>query len=46
MAAQKKPHKAKPSHKGRKHGRNRAKCLRYRARTGKPRGPGVPGSKY
>lgn len=29
----------------RKYGRNEAKCKRYRARVGKPRGPGVPGNK-
>jgi hypothetical protein len=37
MAAEKKPHKAKPSHKNRKHGRNAVKCARYRATVGKPR---------
>lgn len=26
-----------------KYGRNRAKCLRYRNRVGKPNGPGQPG---
>lgn len=29
----------------RKTGRNRKKCERYRARVGKPRGPGKPGNK-
>lgn len=29
----------------RKYGRNLAKCQRYRARIGKPRGRGVPGAK-
>ena len=28
-----------------KYGRNRAKCARYRARVGKPLGPGKPGNK-
>jgi hypothetical protein len=28
-----------------KYGRNRNKCARYRARVGKPRGPGVDGNK-
>lgn len=31
--------------KGRKIGRNKVKCERYRARIGKPRGPGIPGNK-
>ena len=31
--------------KGRKIGRNKDKCARYRARVGKPRGRGVPGNK-
>lgn len=29
--AEKRPHKAKPTHKGRKIGRNKVKCARYRA---------------
>lgn len=29
--------------KKRKYGRNRVKCARYRARVGKPNGPGQPG---
>jgi hypothetical protein len=33
------------SNKNRKYGRNRKKCEEYRRRTGKPRGPGVPGNK-
>jgi len=45
LAQEKKPHKAKPSRKNRKHGRNRVKCERYRRRVGKPRGPGVAGNK-
>ncbi len=28
-----------------KYGRNRAKCARYRAKIGKPLGPGVEGNK-
>ncbi len=28
-----------------KYGRNLDSCARYRARVGKPRGPGVPGNK-
>lgn len=40
MAAEKKPHKAKPSRKNRKHGRNKVKCARYRATVGKPHGTG------
>lgn len=43
--AENKPHKAKPSRKNRKHGRNLVKCARYRARVGKPRGRGVAGQK-
>jgi hypothetical protein len=31
--------------KNRKFGRNKIKCERYRARVGKPRGPGQPGNK-
>lgn len=31
--------------KNRKHGRNKAKCERYRAQVGKPRGPGEKGNK-
>lgn len=31
--------------KNRKHGRNTDKCARYRARIGKPNGPGKPGNK-
>lgn len=31
--------------KGRKIGRNKLKCERYRREIGKPRGPGVPGNK-
>lgn len=31
--------------KGRKIGRNKAKCLNYRARVGKPRGKGISGNK-
>lgn len=30
----------------RKHGRNRAKCQRYRERVGKPAGPGQEGRKH
>lgn len=33
------------SKKTRKYGRNKVKCERYRARIGKPRGPGKPGTK-
>ena len=33
------------SKRGRKIGRNKAKCESYRRRIGKPRGPGVPGNK-
>lgn len=36
---------AQKSRKGRKYGRNQAKCERYRRRVGKPRGPGKPGNK-
>lgn len=35
----------KQGRKGRKIGRNKQKCERYRSRIGKPRGPGVPGTK-
>ena len=35
----------KKGKKGRKIGRNKDKCARYRARVGKPRGPGVEGCK-
>lgn len=35
----------KKGKKNRKFGRNRDSCARYRARVGKPRGPGVPGNK-
>lgn len=38
-------HGQKGHKKGRKYGRNDAKCERYRQRVGKPRGPGVPGNK-
>lgn len=31
--------------KGRKYGRNKVKCERYRQLIGKPRGRGVPGNK-
>jgi hypothetical protein len=31
--------------KSQKAGRNKVKCERYRARVGKPRGPGVKGNK-
>jgi len=43
--AESKPHKAKPTRKNRKFGRNRLKCAAYRRRVGKPRGPGVEGNK-
>ncbi len=33
------------SKKGRKYGRNKAKCELYRQRVGKPNGPGQPGNK-
>lgn len=33
------------SNKNKKYGRNKEKCKRYRARVGKPRGPGVKGNK-
>lgn len=33
------------ANKNRKYGRNRAKCAAYRARVGKPNGPGKPGNK-
>ncbi len=36
---------AKEGKKGRKIGRNKVKCERYRARVGKPNGPGKPGNK-
>lgn len=36
---------AKSSGGNKKIGRNKAKCERYRARVGKPRGPGVKGNK-
>lgn len=39
------PRKAKGAKKNRKFGRNSAKCQRYRARVGKPRGRGVLGNK-
>lgn len=35
----------KQGKRNRKHGRDAAKCARYRARVGKPRGPGEPGNK-
>jgi hypothetical protein len=35
----------KQGKKNRKVGRNAAKCERYRARIGKPNGPGKPGNK-
>lgn len=37
--------KSQQSKKGRKIGRNKTSCERYRQRVGKPRGPGVPGNK-
>lgn len=39
------PGKKKEGKKGRKIGRNKVKCQRYRIRVGKPRGPGKPGNK-
>ena len=42
------PKRKKQKEKGggtRKYGRNRKKCERYRARVGKPNGPGQPGRK-
>lgn len=36
---------SKKRQKGRKIGRNKRKCERYRARVGKPNGPGKPGNK-
>lgn len=44
-AGNKPPHKAKPTRKGRKIGRNKTKCARYRALVGKPRGRNVSGNK-
>ena len=35
----------KKSGGSKKYGRNKDKCLSYRLRVGKPRGPGVPGNK-
>lgn len=35
----------KPKAKGRKIGRAKTKCERYRNRIGKPNGPGKPGNK-
>lgn len=35
----------KKGKKGRKIDRNKVKCANYRARVGKPRGPGVSGNK-
>lgn len=35
----------KKNQKGRKIGRNKIKCANYRARVGKPNGPGMPGRK-
>ena len=40
-AMKKKTHRKSGGDK--KHGRNKAKCERYRARVGKPAGPGMPG---
>lgn len=37
--------KTQKTNKNRKYGRARKKCERYRARIGKPRGPGKPGNK-
>ena len=37
--------KKKEGRKNRKYGRNRIKCAAYRARVGKPNGPGQPGRK-
>ncbi len=36
---------AKGGKKGRKYGRNKLKCERYRSRIGKPLGPGRSGNK-
>lgn len=36
---------AKGSRKGRKIGRNKLKCQRYRIKVGRPNGPGQPGNK-
>jgi hypothetical protein len=35
----------KAGKKNRKYGRNKDKCAEYRARVGKPRGPGIAGNK-
>jgi hypothetical protein len=44
LAAKKPKHKAKPT-RGKRFGRNKVKCERYRRRVGKPAGAGVPGNK-
>ena len=37
--------KKRKTKKGRKYGRNKVKCAKYRARKGEPNGPGKPGNK-
>lgn len=45
LAAETKKKRKRSGKKGRKFGRNKVKCEKYRMRVGKPNGPGMPGNK-